>query len=73
MADVHSPEALSAGRAALARGAWEQARACFAEALAGEETGEALEGLSWAAWWVDDVDACFDLRERAYRRYRSGG
>ena len=46
---------------------------CFAEALAGEETGEALEGLSWAAWWVDDVEACFDLRERAYRRYREAG
>ena len=35
--------------------------------------GEALEGLSWAAWWVDDVEACFDLRERAYRRYREAG
>ena len=73
MAGVHSPEALSAGRAALARGAWEEARVCFAEALADEETGEALEGLSWAAWWVDDVEACFDLRERAYRSYREAG
>lgn len=73
MAGVHSPEALSAGRAALARGAWEQARASFAAALAAEETAEALEGLSWAAWWVDDVEACFDLRERAYRRYREAG
>ena len=73
MAGVHSPEALSAGRAALARGAWEEARVSFAEALAVEESGEALEGLSWAAWWVDDVEACFDLRERAYRRYREAG
>jgi DNA-binding CsgD family transcriptional regulator len=73
VAGVHSPEALSAGRAALARGAWEEARACFSEALAEAETGEALEGLSWAAWWVDDVEACFDLRERAYRRYREAG
>jgi len=69
VAGVHSPEALSAGRAALAKGAWEEARVCFA----GGETGEALEGLSWAAWWVDDVEACFDLRERAYRRYREAG
>jgi ATP/maltotriose-dependent transcriptional regulator MalT len=73
VAGVHSPEALSAGRAALARGAWEEARACFSAALAEAETGEALEGLSWAAWWVDDVEACFDLRERAYRRYREAG
>jgi DNA-binding NarL/FixJ family response regulator len=73
VAGVHSPEALSAGRAALARGAWEEARACFSQALAEAETGEALEGLSWAAWWVDDVEACFDLRERAYRRYREAG
>ena len=58
---------LRAGRAALARGAWAEARASFEAALAEEETAEALEGLSWAAWWLDDVDACFDARERAYR------
>jgi LuxR family transcriptional regulator, maltose regulon positive regulatory protein len=63
----------SAGRAALARGAWAEARASFEAALAEEETAEALEGLSWAAWWLDDVDACFDARERAYRRYREDG
>ena len=62
-----------AGRAALARGAWAEARASFEAALAEEETAEALEGLSWAAWWLDDVDACFDARERAYRRYRADG
>ena len=62
-----------AGRAALARGAWEEARASFEAALAEEESAEALEGLSWAAWWLDDVDACFDARERAYRRYREDG
>jgi LuxR family maltose regulon positive regulatory protein len=73
VARVHSPDALTAGRAALARGAWEQARLAYVDALAGEETGEALEGLSWAAWWLDDVDACFDLRERAYRGYRGAG
>ena len=62
-----------AGRAALARGAWAEARASFEAALAEEETAEALEGLSWATWWLDDVDACFDARERAYRRYREDG
>ena len=33
-------------------------------------TSSSLEGLSWATWWLDDIDACFALRERAYRAYR---
>ena len=73
MPRVDSPGALSAGRAALARGAWEQARLAYAEALACEDSPAALEGLSWAAWWLDEVEACFDLRERAYRSYREAG
>ena len=73
MSRVDSPEALNAGRAALARGAWEQARLAYAEALACDESPEAFEGLSWASWWLDEVDACFDLRERAYRGYRDAG
>src|SRR5215204_7124022 len=62
-----------AGHGALARGAWAEARASFEAALVEEETAEALEGLSWAAWWLDDVDTCFDARERAYRRFREDG
>jgi hypothetical protein len=53
----------------LADGEWTAASASFAEALAREETPEALEGLSWAAWWLDDAEAVFDARERAYRLY----
>lgn len=34
---------------------------------------EALEELSWDAWWRSDADALFDARERAYRAYRSAG
>jgi DNA-binding NarL/FixJ family response regulator len=62
-----------AGEAALARGAWSEARASFEAALRERETAEALEGLSWALWWLDDVDACFAAREAAYRRYRESG
>jgi hypothetical protein len=40
------------GEAALARGAWVEARAIFEWQLEAHETVEALEGLSWAAWWV---------------------
>jgi hypothetical protein len=29
-------------------------RHAFMTALEREETAEALEGLSWSAWWLDD-------------------
>ena len=61
--------ALSDGRAALAGGEWERARSIFAAC----ETAEELEGFSWAAWWLDDVEACLDARERAFRAYRDAG
>jgi DNA-binding NarL/FixJ family response regulator len=64
---------LSAGWALLADGDWGAARASFEGALAGEESPEALEGSSWAAWWLDDADAVFDARERAFRLYRKWG
>jgi LuxR family transcriptional regulator, maltose regulon positive regulatory protein len=64
---VSSDERLREGEAALARGAWAEARAIFERELAARETVDALEGLSWAAWWVEDVPLCLDARERAYR------
>ena len=54
----------------LRAGRWESARAAFEAA---DETAEQLEGLSWAAWWLDDEAATFAARERAYRRYREDG
>jgi LuxR family transcriptional regulator, maltose regulon positive regulatory protein len=54
----------------LRAGRWEAARAAFAAA---GETADALEGLSWAAWWLDDSATVFDARERAYRLYRDQG
>jgi hypothetical protein len=64
---------IAAGRAALSGGRWLEARARFQEALAGEATPEALEGMGWADWWLEDVPACLDTRERAYRMYRQAG
>ena len=61
------------GWAALQEGRWEAAREQFESELAREETPEALEGLSWAAWWLDDADAVFGARERAYLAYRNRG
>jgi ATP/maltotriose-dependent transcriptional regulator MalT len=71
--DAVSSKSFSAGWSRLAAGEWAAARASFAEALAAEETPGALEGLSWAAWWLDDAGAVFDARERAYRLYRERG
>jgi LuxR family transcriptional regulator, maltose regulon positive regulatory protein len=61
---------LEAGLEALADRRWEEARTAFEEALREEEAPEALEGLSWAAWWLDDAETVFQARERAYRLYR---
>jgi ATP/maltotriose-dependent transcriptional regulator MalT len=70
----HRPTAsIEVGHEALAQGAWEEARARFEAALEEEEMPEALEGLSWSAWWLDDAGAVFDARERAYRLYRKRG
>jgi tetratricopeptide (TPR) repeat protein len=66
-------ELVRAGRAALSRGAWAEARRCFLEALRGEETPEALEGLGTASWGLSDTEATFDARLRAYSLYHRLG
>jgi LuxR family transcriptional regulator, maltose regulon positive regulatory protein len=65
-----SGDPLVAGLGELREAHWEAARERFQAALELEETPEALEGLSWAAWWLDDGDAVFAAREGAYRLYR---
>lgn len=47
---------VASGQSALAIGAWLEARAAFKEALLGAPSAEAWEGLSWANWWLEDVD-----------------
>jgi len=64
---------LEAGREALSRGAWEEARGSFEAAIGDQETPAALEGLRWAAWWLNDADLVFATRELAFRRYRAAG
>jgi LuxR family transcriptional regulator, maltose regulon positive regulatory protein len=66
-------KAVERGRQALARGGWEEARACFEEALEGSQSAEAWEGLSWAAWWLEDGVRAIEARERAYGLYREAG
>src|SRR5215207_195112 len=62
-----------AGWAELAEGRWAAARAAFRAVLEAEETPEALEGLSWAAWWLDDAETVFEAREHAFRLYSKRG
>ena len=67
------PPDCAPGDELLSRGAWTDARAAFEAALRERESPEALEGLALAAWWLDDADAVFDSRERAYRFYGERG
>jgi DNA-binding CsgD family transcriptional regulator len=60
---------IEAGREAVTRGDWEEARAAFEHALDIEETPEALEGLAEARWWQHEEKGTFEARERAYHLY----
>jgi LuxR family transcriptional regulator, maltose regulon positive regulatory protein len=64
---------LGTGWAELREARWDAALTFFERAVAAEETPEAFEGLSWAAWWLDHSGVLFDARERAYRLYRKRG
>jgi LuxR family maltose regulon positive regulatory protein len=74
MAEIASSgDRVREGNAALARGAWVEARAIFEHELERRESVDALEGLSWATWWVEDMPACLEARERAYVLSRREG
>jgi len=66
-------EAIADGRSALARGAWAEARALFAEALGQEETPDGYEGLGIAARYELDAEAALEAHERGYRLARRRG
>jgi DNA-binding NarL/FixJ family response regulator len=66
-------DALNEAGAALGRQDWSTARALYGDALAVEETPDALEGFAVASWWLDDVAAAIDARERAYALRRERG
>ncbi len=68
-----SPTRLDSGWGELQEGRWKEAQARFEQAVCAEETPERFEGLSWAAWWLDDAEAVFDARQRAYRLYEEAG
>ena len=61
------------GFAELAAGNWKAAKRRFETALRDGQDPVFLEGLSWAAWWLDEAESVFSCRERAYRLYRQRG
>jgi ATP/maltotriose-dependent transcriptional regulator MalT len=65
--------ALEAGREALQRASWDEARRHFEAAVAEQETPEALAGLGAAARWQRDEPAMFAAHERGYRLARELG
>lgn len=74
MADLQvGMDSVQQGWGALGEGDWEGARVCFEGALAATETPEALEGLSWAGYFLADDPLTVDTRERAYRLYLERG
>ena len=66
-ADTHR----ATGAAALARGAWENAREAFAAAGADDPSPEAYEGLGIAARYLLDPDAAFAAHEEGFRLARA--
>lgn len=69
--DVPQPTALlEAGRKALARGAWEEARTTLERALRAGESPEISSSLAEALWWLGEVRESIDCWERAYSGFR---
>ncbi len=67
---------VAAGDAALAAGDWSAARDAFRSAWDRAESGEALDGLGRALWWLGDPGSALDVRARAFallrREHRDG-
>ena len=61
---------VAAGRDALGAGDWRSARDAFRAALDVTETGEALNGLGEALWWLGETRESVACRERAYADFR---
>jgi DNA-binding CsgD family transcriptional regulator len=73
MTDEASSEFLSRGQLAIADGDWAAARACFEQALAQDDSIEALDGLGQALQWLGEFDAAIEARERAFKLAREAG
>src|SRR3712207_3340252 len=84
--DPSQTQLVEAGREALVRGAWEEARSAFERALRAGDRGaarhslrvvldpegraEVLSGLAEALWWLGEIRESLDCWERAYSEFR---
>src|SRR2546423_15375564 len=67
-------DAADAGRAAMRRHSWEEARNLLAEAdAAGKLDGEGLRQLGKAHYWCADSAGCLDAFERSYAALVAAG
>lgn len=64
---------LQIGRAALEQGRWDDAVAAFENALAVQQTGDALAGLGEACWWLGRNRVSIKTREQAFAAYLNEG
>jgi ATP/maltotriose-dependent transcriptional regulator MalT len=70
---MDSADLMAEGAAALARGEWIDARRHFEAVLADEETPAALEGLSDALFWLEEIGLSIERRTRACTIYQEAG
>lgn len=68
-----TPRSSPSGWDALGTADWELARTSFETEVASKETGEALDGLARARWWLSDISGAVDAWDRAYAQYRRAG
>jgi ATP/maltotriose-dependent transcriptional regulator MalT len=61
------------GKAALQRGDWAGARRHFETAIGDKETGPALDGLSDALFYLEELEPSLHHRSRAFAKYREEG
>lgn len=61
---------LAKGNEALGAADWSGASDRFREALAQEETAEALAGLGDALWWLGEISEAVTYRQQAYASFR---
>src|SRR5262249_11726989 len=71
--ELEVADPMKAGREALSRGEWEQAREYFEAERQRGERAEVVEALAMAAWWLDNARLTIESRERACRLYREQG
>jgi ATP/maltotriose-dependent transcriptional regulator MalT len=64
---------VATGWTLLASASWQAAYETFESAVAQNPTAEALEGLGFAAWWLNRTDDAFLARQRAFRGYTRTG